>query len=124
MRHNEHMEPPPPGARRGSRRAVRQRRPLARRAFGLLGGALVAGVAWAVLVYAGIRFGQSARGGDGLAWLFLLIAALGAVACLFLALMLGSHAWRSLGSTPRTPADSALSKGRRRAPGKRAGPRR
>lgn len=49
---------------------------------------MVALVAWIFLVKAAISFGREARGGDGGAWVFLAIASLGAVACLFLSLML------------------------------------
>ena len=86
------------------------------------GGVLAAAIAWAALVYAGIRIGQSARDGDGTAWVFMAIASLGAVPCLFLALMLGARVARMLGFTSRTPVRSVVAKGKRSA-GKRAAPR-
>lgn len=58
---------------------------------------MLALVAWGFLVWAAIDFGRTARGGDGQAWLFLAIASLGAVACLFLALMLGTLLLRAVG---------------------------
>jgi hypothetical protein len=54
-------------------------------------------VAWGYLVYAAIDFGSSARGGDGRAWVFLGLASLGAVACLFIGLMLVARLLRMLG---------------------------
>ena len=54
-------------------------------------------VAWGYLVYAAIDFGSSARGGDDQAWLFLGLASLGAVACLFIGLMLVARQLRMLG---------------------------
>ena len=69
------------------------------RPLGLLIVALAIGVrvAWVFLVKAAITFGREARGGDGGAWLFLAIASVGAVACLFLSLMLGTVLLRRLG---------------------------
>jgi hypothetical protein len=54
-------------------------------------------VAWGYLVYAAIDFGASARGGDSQAWIFLGLASLGAVACLFIGLMLVARLLRMLG---------------------------
>ena len=54
-------------------------------------------VAWGYLVYAAIDFGSSARGGDRQAWVFLGLASLGAVACLFIGLMLVARLLRRLG---------------------------
>lgn len=116
------MEDQAPGTRKGSRRAARPSRALSRRTVALGAGAAAAGVAWGALVYAGIRFGQSARGGDGSAWIFMVVAALGAVACLFLALMLGIQVARALGVAPRSSSAGAP-KGGRRAAGRRAAPR-
>lgn len=64
----------------------------------LLGlGALLAIVAWGFLVWAAIDFGRSARGGKAEAWWFLALASVGAVACLFLGLMVLMVLLRSLG---------------------------
>lgn len=54
-------------------------------------------VAWGYLVYAAIDFGSSARAGHGASWWFLALASLGAIACLFVALMLLSRLGSSLG---------------------------
>jgi len=58
-------------------------------------------VAWGYLVYAAIDFGSSARGGDSQAWVFLGLASLGAVACLFIGLMLVARLLRMLGVNRR-----------------------
>lgn len=62
-------------------------------------------VAWGYLVVAAIDFGAAARNGDGTAWWFLALAALGAVACLFVALILLARIGRAIGlvTTPRPP---------------------
>jgi hypothetical protein len=56
-------------------------------------------VAWGYLVYAAIDFGGTARGGDARAWGFLALASAGAVACLFVGLMLISRLLQRLGIT-------------------------
>jgi hypothetical protein len=89
-------------------------------------------VAWGYLVIAAIDFGASARHDDASnAWAFLGVASLGAMACLFLALMLAARFSRALGLThapeprapraPAAPAGPAAPKGgKRSAGGKRA----
>lgn len=71
-------------------------------------------VAWGYLVYAAIDFGSTARGGDQMAWWFLALASVGAVACLFIGLMLVVQLLRRLGITkspekpePTPPPDDA-----------------
>jgi hypothetical protein len=59
----------------------------------------VAVVAWGFLVYAAIEFGGEARDGDSQAWWWLAVAATGAAACLFVALMLIARLSRALGLT-------------------------
>ena len=74
-------------------------------------GVTLSVVAWGYLVYAAIDFGATARGGQSSAWWFLALASLGAVACLFVALMLLSRLVQGLGLSgqertekpPRTP---------------------
>jgi hypothetical protein len=64
----------------------------------LLGlGAVLAVVAWGFLVWAAIDFGRTARAGKTEAWWFLTLASVGAVACLFLGLMLVTVLLRGLG---------------------------
>lgn len=86
-------EPTRAGARRGERR----KRRFQPRLVAITAASVVALVAWGFLVWAAIDFGRAARGGDSQAWLFLAVASLGAVACLFLSLMLGTLLLRKLG---------------------------
>lgn len=60
-------------------------------------GVTLAIVAWGYLVYAAIDFGSTARGGKASAWWFLGLASIGAVACLFVGLLLVSRLLRMLG---------------------------
>jgi hypothetical protein len=60
-------------------------------------GVTLAVVAWGYLVYAAIDFGAKARGGESTAWWFLGLASLGAVACLFVGLLLVARLLRVLG---------------------------
>ena len=54
-------------------------------------------VAWGYLVKAAIDFGTTARTGESAAWTYLGLASLGAVACLFIGLMLLARIGRALG---------------------------
>ena len=99
--HNDRVATPGAGhvPRAGARRGVRRHRGL-QPALLLIGlGALLAVVAWGFLVWAAIDFGQTARGGQTEAWAFLALASIGAVACLFLGLMLVALLLRRLGIT-------------------------
>lgn len=60
-------------------------------------------IAWGYLVYAAIDFGSDARAGEGRAWAFLALAAIGAAACLFAALLLAARMIRALGAAPLSP---------------------
>lgn len=51
-------------------------------------GVTLAVVTWGYLVYLAIDFGTAARGGDSHAWLLLAMATVGAIACLFVGLLL------------------------------------
>ena len=62
-------------------------------------GVTLSVVAWGYLVWAAVDFGAEARGGNGDAWKFLVLASIGAVACLFLGLMLIARLLRALGIT-------------------------
>ena len=67
-------------------------------------GITAAVVAWGYLVYLAIDFGTSARDGDSRGWFFLALATVGAIACLFVALMLGTRLVARLrASAPRPP---------------------
>jgi uncharacterized membrane protein len=59
--------------------------------------AVVALVAWGLLVWQAIDSGRSARGGDSGAWLWMAIASLAAVACLFTCLWLVTVLLRAVG---------------------------
>ena len=95
-----------PGKRAGSRRAAPAPRKLNKAAL-LLGAAItLCIVAWGYLVYAAIDFGTAARGGsDGSAWAFMGLACLGAIACLFVGLLLVTRLMRALGITPPPSAE-------------------
>jgi hypothetical protein len=79
-------------------------------------GITAAVVAWGYLVYLAIDFGGTARDGDGTAWWFLAMATIGAIACLFVAMMLGTRLVTRLRASP-APSPSAPSRppGGRRA---------
>lgn len=70
----------------------------------LLGlGCLALVVAWWLLVRAAIDFGRAARGGQGSGWFFLAIASIGAMACLFAGLLVGTRLLVALGVLSEVP---------------------
>jgi len=83
------------GKRAGARPKKRLRPDLLVLALGMT----LAVVGWGYLVVLAISFGGDARAGDSPAWGLLALAAVGAMACLFLALLLGARALRALGIT-------------------------
>jgi hypothetical protein len=85
------------GKRAGSRRGPRRRSRPSPHVLLLTGGITAMVIAWGYLVWAAIDFGAAARGGEQVAWAFLALASLGAVACLFAGLMLGVRLLRMLG---------------------------
>ena len=88
------------GKRAGSRKGARPPRRF-RPGIALLALATtLAAVAWGYLVYAAVDFGSDARGGDARAWGFLALAAIGAAACLFVALLLIARVLRALSTSP------------------------
>lgn len=87
------------GKRAGSRRAAPARTGGGRRLALYAVGVTLTLVAWGYLVSAAIDFGASARNGESIAWVFLVLAALGAVGCLFASLMLAARVLRTLGIT-------------------------
>ena len=110
------------GKRAGSRRGPRRRSRPSPQLFLLTGGITALVVAWGYLVWAAIDFGAAARGGESMAWAFLVLASLGAVACLFAGLMLGVRLLRALGilsveapGAPDEPARPPAPKGGKRA---------
>jgi hypothetical protein len=96
------------GKRAGSRRGSKPRRGFRPALLAYALAVTVCVLAWGYLVYAAIDFGSEARGGDQQAWTFLGLASVGAVACLFLGLILLARLLRALGITqpppPRTPS--------------------
>jgi hypothetical protein len=69
-------------------------------------GITAAVVAWGYLVKAAIDFGVQARDGTSGSWLYLGLATLGAVACLFIGLMLVARLLRRLGLTSGSASSS------------------
>lgn len=108
---------------RGKRAGDRTRGSFQPALLGLAVACTLCVVAWGYLVYAAIDFGTTARGGDSASWWWLGLASAGAVACLFLALILVARMSRRLGITqappprpPRTKRDpDAPPSGRRSA---------
>ncbi|MDF9715105.1 hypothetical protein INN71_13345 [Nocardioides sp. ChNu-153] len=101
------------GSRRESTAAPRPRGRLAALALGIT----VTVVAWGYLVWVAIDFGATARAGEGAAWWFVALASLGAIACLFIALLLGAAALRTLGgpAAPTAPESPPRPSGGKRA---------
>ena len=68
-------------------------------------GITAAVVGWGYLVYLAIDFGTSARDGDAAGWWLLALATIGAIACLFVAMMLAIRLFARLkaGSPPPGP---------------------
>lgn len=72
-------------------------------------------IAWGVLVYAAIDFGREARSGEPDAWTFLAIAAVGAAACLFVTMILGTRLVALVRGRAVVPPRPTHAQGRRRA---------
>ena len=90
--------PEPVGAPRGgARRAAKPKRSLQPKLLALGLGAVAALGAWGLLVWVAIDSGRSARGGDSGGWVYLGVASVGAVACLFLCLWLCTLLLRRVG---------------------------
>jgi len=83
----------------GKRAAPRKARTFQPALLFLALGVTLCVVAWGYLVKAAIDFGSNARQGQDEAWWFLGLASLGAVACLFVGLMLVARITRRLGIT-------------------------
>ncbi len=96
-------------ANRGKRAGPRRRRGLSLAALALALGITLCVIAWGYLVKAAIDFGIRARDGTPEAWYYLGGAALGAVLCLFVGLMLIARLLRVLGiaaePSPAPPPD-------------------
>ncbi len=92
---------------RGKRAGARPKRRFRPALLLLAIGITACVVAWGYLVYAAIDFGRTAREGDSEAWQWLGVAGVGAVACLFVGLMLVARLSRAIGLT-RAPEPRAL----------------
>lgn len=104
----------------GKRAGVRQKQGFRPVLLVLALGITLCVVAWGYLVYAAIDFGSTARlDGDSRAWFYLGVAAVGAVACLFLGFMLVARFSRAIGFTsspePKQKRDPGAPKGGKRA---------
>ncbi|MFT3874256.1 MAG: hypothetical protein QM714_16695 [Nocardioides sp.] len=91
------------GKRAGARRAAR---PPRRFRVGVAGQAVASGLAvlaWGVLVWFAIDFGRRARTGEPRAWWFMAALAVGAIACLCVALMLLLRLARATGIVGERP---------------------
>ncbi|CAI9416251.1 hypothetical protein [Nocardioides sp. T2.26MG-1] len=111
------------GKRAGSRRGPRPHRRFQPALLLLALGITACIVAWGYLVYAAIDFGSTARDGDTEAWWFLALASAGAVACLFVGLMLVARVLRRLGMTggaARSPGAATEAEPDRPVGGRRA----
>lgn len=79
-------------------------RPLPRRRLlGLALGITLTVVAWGFLVWAAINFGADARNGETISWVFLALATIGATACLFVTLILGTKVASTLRGETEPP---------------------
>jgi hypothetical protein len=78
-------------------------------------GITAAVVAWGYLVYLAIDFGTDARDGDSTGWWMLGLATIGAIACLFLAMILGARLFRRLREDAAPPPPPRTPGGRRAA---------
>lgn len=78
-------------------------------------GITAAIVAWGYLVYVAIDFGTSARDGNDSAWWLLGLATVGAIACLFFALLLGARLVARFRATLSPPPPARPAGGRRAA---------
>ena len=72
-------------------------------------------VGWGYLVFLAIDFGTSARDGDSRGWWLLGLATVGAIACLFLAMMLGTRFVARIRASVQPPAPPRPPGGRRAA---------
>ncbi len=104
----------------GSRKAprsTRARRPQDRRLPAYAAGLTFCLVAWGYLVWSAIDFGAAARQGSSAAWIFVLMACIGAACCLFAGLLLGVRLLTTLGiiaPPPNSPErETAPAPGRR-----------
>lgn len=94
-------------ASKGKRAAPKQRPSFRPGVLLLAAGVTLGVIAWGYLVKAAIDFGIAARSGTSDAWLYLGLASLGAIACLFIGLLLVARLLRVLGITSGPTARSS-----------------
>ena len=103
---------PAPKPPEGEQRTSGSRTPLLLLALGVTSSV----VAWGYLVYAAIDFGANARSGETGSWWLLGLASVGAVACLFVGLLLVARLLRMLGLLKtEAPKPPRLTGGKRAA---------
>ena len=78
-------------------------------------GITAAVIGWGYLVYLAIDFGTSARDGDAGGWWLLALSTIGAIACLFIAMMLGTRLVARLKAGAPPPGPPRPPGGRRAA---------
>jgi len=78
-------------------------------------GITAAVVTWGYLVYLAIDLGTDARNGESAAWWLLGLSTIGAIACLFVAMMLGIRLVARLRAGSPAPATPRAPGGRRAA---------
>ncbi|MDX6360099.1 MAG: hypothetical protein QOH37_3153 [Nocardioidaceae bacterium] len=78
-------------------------------------GITAAVVAWGYLVYLAIDFGTAARDGDATGWWMLAMATIGAIACLFVGMLLGTRFVQRLRGGGAAPSPPRAPGGRRAA---------
>ncbi|WP_181312545.1 hypothetical protein [Nocardioides campestrisoli] len=112
------------GKRAGARRAAPRRSgPSVNTSIAALAAGITACVvAWGYLVYTAIDFGTSARSGSSTGWALLALASLGAMACLFVGLLLASRLSAALGLA-RNPAQGGDEDTEEPTPGPQPPPR-
>ena len=86
-------------------------------------GITAAVVAWGYLVYLAIDFGTTARDGDSAAWWLLALATVGAIACLFVGMMLVTRLLARLSRPAPRAACSPAAAGRTSSGSLSHGPR-
>jgi hypothetical protein len=102
---------PPVSSPHASQRAGGGRLPLLLLALGIT----AAVVAWGYLVYLAIDFGTDARDGDATGWWLLGLATVGAIACLFVGMILGARLFQRLRDNTVPPPPPRTPGGRRAA---------
>ena len=111
-------------ASRGKRAGARKKPAFRLSVLLLAMGVTLGVVAWGYLVKAAIDFGVQARAGTPGAWVYLGLACLGAVACLFVGLMLVARLLRELGITSGPSRSEPRTRGGASSPSRPVGGRR